>query len=79
MLNEPIYLYQMLLFNCCVFVIQEGAGSAAGVRNGLLSLDTSFHQRLLTDKIILFSRESGKASFTDKLNQSSAKELIKNS
>lgn len=52
MLNEPIYLYQIVLFSCCVLVLKEGAGSAAGVRNGLSSLDTSFHQRLLTHNII---------------------------
>lgn len=64
--------YQVFSASCCVWVIKEGAGSAAGIRNGLLSLNTSFHHQRLLANIITDSRETGKAPFTDKLSQSSA-------
>lgn len=64
---------QVLSASCYVWVIEEGAGSAAGIRNGLLSLNTSFHHQRLLANVITDSRETGKAPFTDKLSQSSAK------
>lgn len=73
MLFEPMNFYQILSASCCVWVIEEGAGSAAWIRNGLLSLNTSFHHQRLLANVITDSRETGKASFTDKLSQSSVK------
>lgn len=69
MLFEPMNFYQVLSASCCVWVIEEGAG----IRNGLLSLNTSFHHQRLLANVITDSRETGKAPFTDKLSQSSAK------
>lgn len=65
--------YQVPSVSCCVWVIKEGAGSAAGIRNGLPSPSTSFHHQRLLANVITDSSETGKAPFTDKLSQSSAK------
>lgn len=69
--------YQVLSASCCVWVIEEAAGSAAGIRNGLLSLNTSFHHQRPLANVITDSRETAKAPFTDKLSQSSAKKKKK--